>query len=103
MRNEVISGVLNEWHRNPRFRLGGWLILFIVLAYILMLLSDWEKNFLAEYQESADRLGRLELLSLQKEWIERADAAKAVAVQMEGRFWKANSRGAGSGAGTDMA
>ncbi len=93
MKNEAVSRVWNEWQQNPRFRLGGWLILFIMLAYLLMLLSDWEKGFSAEYRESAERLARLELLARQKEWIERADAAKAISVQMEGRFWKANSRG----------
>jgi len=93
MRNEAVSRVWNEWQQNPRFRLGGWIILFIMLAYLLMLLSDWEKGFSTEYRESADRLERLELLARQKEWIERADAAKAISVQMEGRFWKTTSRG----------
>lgn len=93
MKNEAVSLILNEWQQNLRFRSGGWIILFIILTYLLMLLSDWGKNFSTAYRESAERLEKLELLARQKEWIERADSAKTVAVQMEGRFWKANSRG----------
>jgi len=89
----IISKFLNEWQQNPRLRLGGWLILAIVLLYTFLCLSDWEQTLRNDYHELTGRLGRLELLARQKEWTERADAARAVAVQMEGRFWKANSRG----------
>jgi hypothetical protein len=82
-----------EWRRNPRLRAGIWLIVFVLFAYLLMLLSDWKQTLKTEYQNLTGRLGRLEILARQKEWADRVDIAKSLMIQMESRFWKANSRG----------
>jgi hypothetical protein len=91
--NQQLTNFLAEWHQNPRLRLGGWLILVIVMIYGFLLLSDWEQKIQGDYRNLSERLARLEFLARQKEWTERADAAKAVSVQLEGRFWKAETRG----------
>jgi len=89
----IISKISDEWRQNPRLRMGGWLILIIMMAYAIMRLSDLEDAIKNDYQRKARHLDELKALTQQKEWINRADAAKALIVQMEGRLWRANSRG----------
>lgn len=91
--NETISTLVNEWTRNPRFRLGIWAILIILLTYLLLTLSDQKKSVRSDYQLTEGRLERLELLVRQKEWAARAHAVRTSIVQMEARFWKAGARG----------
>ena len=87
----VICGL--EWRQNARLRAGIWLAAFVLLAYLLMLLSDWKQALKTEYQNFTGQLARLEILARQKEWTGRVDIAKSLMIQMESRFWKANSRG----------
>ncbi|MDM8525689.1 hypothetical protein QUF80_20145 [Desulfococcaceae bacterium HSG8] len=85
--------MLNEYRNNPRLRLGIWVILAILTAYVILFLSDLEQSLREDYRQSADRLAKLEVLARQKEWTDRAEAAKSSAVQAEGRLWKAGTRG----------
>ncbi len=89
----LFSEFSNQWRQNPKLRLGGWLILVILLTYLFLLLSDREAALKKDYRNMSARLERLDLLARQKEWVGRADAVRAFVVQMEGRFWKASSRG----------
>ncbi len=73
--------------------MGGWLIFIILTAYTIMRLSDLEDSIKSDYQRKTRHLDELKALTQQSEWINRADAAKALIVQMEGRLWRANSRG----------
>ena len=89
----TVSSLLLEWRQSSWIRLGGWLIIAIILTYGLLLLSDWEDTLKAEYSDMAGRVGRLEALTAQSDWSVRAKSARALRVQMEGRLWRAESRG----------
>jgi len=89
----IISKISDEWRQNSRLRIGGWLILIILMSYAIMRLSDLEDSIKSDYQRKTRHLEELKSLTNQKEWINRADAAKAIIVQMESKLWRANSRG----------
>jgi membrane protein implicated in regulation of membrane protease activity len=89
----AVTALWGELQQNARLRIGGWVVLLIILSYPILLLSDWKKAIQADYESVAAQKQRLEALAGRQEWVERVDAAKAVSVQMEGRLWNAESRG----------
>lgn len=88
-----LSRFVREWRTNLRLRVGGWLILALLLLYISLLVSDQRQAMEDDYRQTAGRLGHLEALARQSEWPERTEAARALCVQLEGRMWRAEGRG----------
>jgi hypothetical protein len=91
--SQAWASLVQQWRQNVRLRLGGWVILGIVLVYGLMGMTDVRKEYQAEYDQLAERLERLHALSQERQWPERMDQARALRVQMEGRLWRAESQG----------
>jgi hypothetical protein len=88
-----ITQIQQEWQENQRLRLGGWLILSILLVYSLLFLSDKMKSVEAESLDLYSRLEKLQSLTSQSEWPARAQAARSVRVQLESQLFTAESRG----------
>lgn len=95
MKNNKInlSSFLEEWRDNQRLRLGGRLILAILLIYAVLLFSDGQKSVERESRDLYERIERLKTLTRQSGWPERAQAARAVLVQMESGLFTVESRG----------
>ena len=94
MKNKInLSSFLEEWRDNQRLRLGGRLILAILLIYAVLLFSDEQKSVERESRDLYERIKRLETLTRQSGWPERAQAARAVLVQMESGLFTVESRG----------
>jgi hypothetical protein len=72
---------------------GGWFILGIVLVYGLLFLGDVRRSLEGDYNALTGRAQRLESLLQEDEWSARARAVQALRLQLEGRFWHADSRG----------
>jgi len=87
------SMLVREWRQNQRLRLAVWLMVGILLLYVSLLVSDWRTAVQEDYRRTAERLSRLEALTKQSEWTTRADASRALCVQLEGGLWKAEGRG----------
>ncbi len=89
----ALSTFRHEWRHNTRFRLGGWTVLLIIMTYAILMIHDYDKSLRTLSCDIAKRLRRLQMISLEKEWVQRVETAKAVNVQMESRLWQADSRG----------
>lgn len=92
-RSEALKHVRDEWRRNPRLRLGGWLIAAILLLYAVLLLSDARQGLQKEYSALAAKTRRMEALAKDQGWVARAEAARTARVQMETRLWRAETKG----------
>lgn len=82
-----------QWNANPRLRLGGWVILGIVLLYLLLVLSDARTALQASVADDAERLAKVKSLAGQDMWMDRAAAAAALAAQLEAELPEARTAG----------
>lgn len=85
--------VVDEWRRNVRLRLGVLALAVILAGYELLVLADQMKPLQVEHQRLRQQLTGVRTLAEQRFWEERLNAARALRVQLEGRLWRAESRG----------
>ena len=85
--------LLQELKKNTRLRIGLWLILAIVAFYSLLLLNDYKLDLQGQYQAKVAHLARLQDVTSQAEWIERAELAKSAKIILEEKLWIAASKG----------
>ena len=88
-----MQNFLNELRSNTRLRLGLWLILFILLAYGLLRLNDYQKELMIQYSSAQQQLNKLESIAGQKYWKQRKIDAETLKIELEKRLWKASSQG----------
>ena len=89
----MLDNVLNELRNNPRLRWGMWLIVGIFWLYAVILLSETLQEQQERYRTTAQAVSRLRAQLAQPEWVSRAESAKTMAVQLEGRLWQAPTSG----------
>jgi len=85
--------LLQELKKNTRLRIGLWLILAIVAFYSLLLLNDYKLGLQGQYQAKVTHLARLQDVTSQAQWIERAELAESAKVVLEEKLWIAASKG----------
>jgi hypothetical protein len=88
-KNELLS----EFKKNTRLRIGLWSIIAIIGFYCLLLLNDYSVNLQGQYQAKVVNLARLQDVTSQAEWIQRAEYAKSAKVSLESKLWTAASKG----------
>jgi hypothetical protein len=88
-KNELLS----EFRKNVRLRIGLWLIMGIIGFYALLLLNDYTIGLQAQYQAKVAHLARLQDVTSQAEWIQRAEYAKSARISLENKLWTAASKG----------
>ncbi len=82
-----------EWDKNPRLRLGAWLVIGIILMYCVLVLADWKQAVVNEYDQLESDLDKLLAPDSREDWVARQESARLRRKQVEERFWKADSRG----------
>ncbi|MCV6638521.1 hypothetical protein [Candidatus Albibeggiatoa sp. nov. NOAA] len=88
-KNELLS----ELKKNTRLRVGLWLIIAIIGFYSLLLLNDYAVALQGQYQSKVTHLARLQDVTSQDEWIQRAEHAKSAKITLENKLWTAASKG----------
>lgn len=82
-----------QWRQNSRLRLGGLLVCAILSGYVLLLAGDYRDQLLEDYAQQQLRLRKLQNISKQAEWPQRAEQAQARLLRVEGLLWQAESKG----------
>lgn len=88
-----LQQLLVQWRQTPRLRVGVLLMTAVVALYLVLLLADERDQALKDYQEQVVRLNKVQGLSDQQHWLERANQARATRIQFESRLWQAESKG----------
>lgn len=91
--NDAVGGLRRQYDENPRLRLGVWVILALIVAYMfagLSALAGAQRTAAAELIADARNFANLEPLEV---WRQRADAARAAREQAESGLWRAESEG----------
>ena len=93
----ALAGRLNrlreEWQTNPRLRLGAWVILGILVFWIVAGLSDLKASAAAAYGDETARLAKIQALSGQTVWLQRAEQAKRLREVLETEIPAARTAG----------
>lgn len=89
----MVEELLAQLRANARLRWGLALIVAIGWFYGVLELRDDVQHQARQFDSAAQAVARLNGQLAQPEWVERAKAARALAVQLEGRLWQAPTSG----------
>lgn len=89
----ALARLRQEWSANARFRAGVVVILMILVAWAILALGDLRRQWTAAYGEELGRLRRVQSLSGQNVWLQRAEAAKVLRAALEAEIPAANTPG----------
>ena len=89
----MLDTVLKPLRDNPRLRWGVAAIVGIFWLYAILLLQEALQDESQQYRAAAQNITRLRASLAQPEWVARATAAQALAVQLEARLWQAPTSG----------
>lgn len=84
---------LGQWRSSLRFRLAIRLIGLLLMIYGVLVLADVRKALAEAESREFLHLERLQALTTQTEWPERAKLAQTELNRLESVFWSASSRG----------
>ncbi len=88
---------MNQWwielRTNNRLQVGLVAIIAILVAYSLLSLDEYRLKLIKELAQQQQRLAQLSGVVAQTEWQQRAEATRALRVQLEDKLWKANTVG----------
>lgn len=89
----MLNNFLNDLRNNPRLRMWLALVVAVIALYGVLLLRDALQGAEQQQRALALSVSRLRVQMNQTEWLERLPPAKTLAVQMEGRLWRAPTAG----------
>ena len=78
-----VAQIRREWAANPRLRLGAIAIGVILAVYLLLVLQDLRASLQDHYAERTGYLAKLQALSGQEVWLERASEVARVRAALE--------------------
>ena len=78
-----VAQIRREWAANPRLRLGAIAIGVILAEYLLLVLQDVRASLQDHYAERTGYLAKLQALSGQEVWLERASEVARVRAALE--------------------
>lgn len=92
-RDALFRSLKAQWQQSPLLRWGGLGIVLILAYYSVLVLDDARAEAEAEVGRLQQQTLRLEQLLQEKNWPERAEAARSLRVQLETRLWQASTPG----------
>lgn len=90
---KLVNSFLKEFQQNLRLRLGGGLIVILLLTYVILELNDYRHRLQQDYQSAAAQLTQLQTVATQKPWLDRAAETQRLLTELEARLWQANTKG----------
>ncbi len=82
-----------ELRTNIRLQAGLVAIIIILVTYGLLSLDEYRLKLIKDLGQQHQRLAQLSGVVAQTEWQQRAEASRALRVQLEDKLWKANTIG----------
>ena len=82
-----------QWQQTPRLRFGVLIVCGTMALYLVLVLADYRDQSLTDARSELVRLNKVQGLSKQDYWLERAEQARAIRIRFESQLWKAESRG----------
>jgi hypothetical protein len=89
----MLKDFLTQLRTTPRLRWGVALIIGTLWLYAVLLLHDNLQQQTQQHRSANLALVRLQSRLTQTEWLTRVTPAQALAVQLEGKLWKAATAG----------
>ena len=89
----MIKQLLSQIRGNPRLRWGIWAIAAILWLYGVLLLRDALREGSNQYESAVKRAAVLQAKGGEQAWLERAEQARLLRVELEGRLWRAATPG----------
>lgn len=89
----MLNNFLTQLRENPRLRWGVVLIIGTCWLYGILLLRDAVQEEARIHRTASLALARLQTQATQTEWLARVTPAKALAVQLESKLWRAATPG----------
>ncbi len=89
----MMDNLLNQLRANARLRVGMVLIIAVGWLYGVLTLRDEVNDQTQRFRSSTQAIARLKAQLAQTDWGTRAVAARAMAVQLEGKLWQAPTPG----------
>lgn len=89
----MLKDISTQLRENARLRWGLLLMVGIAWLYTILILQESLQQTERQYRATTQSISRLQAQLAQPEWIERAAAARTLAVQLEGRLWQAPTSG----------
>lgn len=88
-----LNSFLKEFQQNLRLRLGGGLIVILLIIYVILELNDYRQRLQQDYHSAVTQLTQLQTVVTQKSWLERATKTQQLLTELEARLWQANTKG----------
>jgi hypothetical protein len=82
-----------ELKNNTRLRMGLWAILSIVGLYFFLVLDDYQKTLISEFQTQETELGHLQAIFSDTAWKTRSKQTQKALLPLDEKLWPANSQG----------
>ena len=89
----MFDQMLSQLRSNPRLRWGLWAIAAILWLYGILLLRDAMQEGAGQYESALKRAAALQAKGGEKAWLERAEQARLLRVELEARLWRATTPG----------
>lgn len=78
-----------QWQEKPLLRMAIWSLCLLLVVHLVMLSMDWREERGEEYRRLAGEWLKLQDVSRQTAWPERAMQAEQVLNLQRERFWQA--------------
>ena len=89
----MFDQLLSQLRENPRLRWGLWSIAAILWLYGILLMRDALQENTVQYESALKRAVALQAKGGEKAWLERAEQARLLRVELDGRLWRAATPG----------
>lgn len=98
--NAIKQQLQQQWQQvkdqaaaNPRLRVSLWAIAALLLAYPLLILSDYHDELSRELERELQREAKIIRTASEEQWLTRAEGTQTVYEKLQARLWQAPSTG----------
>lgn len=91
--NQQYQQAAEQVKSNTRLRVSLWFILFLIISYPCMLISDYNQTIRNEISRELERESKTLRTADEKQWFQRADELVKLSEKIEATFWQAPSTG----------
>ncbi|MBT0585051.1 hypothetical protein [Alteromonas oceanisediminis] len=85
--------VVKQIKSNKRLRVSLWVILFIVVCYPILVISDYNQSMRDKVAQELEKEARILRTASEKQWFQRAEELDKLSDRVDSALWKAPSKG----------
>lgn len=91
--NEQYQQAAEQVKTNTRLRISLWIILFLIVSYPCLLLSDYNQSIRDDIARELERESKTLRTADEKQWFQRAEDLVTLSEKINASFWQAPSTG----------